>query len=133
MAAQNGLFGKRQAPEPQIDEQSLENMRRMRTLEERYTTLERRSQITEENMIAHHRKISSDIKVLSQELRDVRKLVMEFSERFDSLLHELQGFARTEDVEVLKKYISYWEPVNFVTRNEAERIISEILQEKHSE
>jgi hypothetical protein len=133
MATQNGLFGKRQAPEPQIDEQSLENMRRMRTLEERYTTLERRSQITEENMIAHHRKISSDIKELNQDLRDVRKLVMDFSERFDSLLKELQGFARTEDVEVLKKYISYWEPVNFVTRNEVERIISDILQEKQAE
>jgi len=33
-------------------------------------------------------------------------------------------------VESLKKYIELWEPLNFVTREEVEKIVKESLEEK---
>ena len=38
--------------------------------------------------------------------------------------------AKKEDVEVLQKYINLWEPVNFATRKEVEKLFSELKSEK---
>ncbi len=33
-------------------------------------------------------------------------------------------------IKVLEKYVNMWEPLNFVTRKEVERIVREVLEEK---
>ncbi|MBI4448282.1 hypothetical protein HY643_04840, partial [Candidatus Woesearchaeota archaeon] len=42
----------------------------------------------------------------------------------------LTSFAKKENVKVLEKYINLWNPLNFVTREEAKRIAKEVLEEK---
>ena len=37
------------------------------------------------------------------------------------------GCAKTEDVQVLDRYINLWEPANFVTRTEVEKIVDEAI------
>ncbi len=132
MAAEGGLFRKRQElqqPQP-LEQDLMELARRSRTLEERYSNLEKRSQVTEENMIAHHRKIASELKTINDDISEIKKAVAELNDKMQTLISELRDFSRKEDVEVLKKYISYWDPVKFVTQNEVEKIVGEMLEEK---
>ena len=41
------------------------------------------------------------------------------------LVKELKMSATKEELSVLQKYLSYWEPLNFVTRQELDKILSE--------
>jgi len=127
---QQGLFRKKSAPEPEPNQAFLELVRRSRMLEERYSNLERRSQVMEENMLEHHRKLSGEIRLLNSDVADVKKAIEDLNEKLQYLAAELQNFARKEDVQVMKKYLDYWEPLNFVTQNRVEKIVKELMEEK---
>ncbi len=127
---QQGLFRKRGEPEPQPDSGILELTRRSRTLEERYSTLERRSQMLEENVLEHNRKLSSEIRLINEDISELKKSFSELAEKMHYITAELQEFARREEVQVIKKYLDYWEPMRFVTQEQVERIIADVLDGK---
>lgn len=127
---QQGLFRKRGEPEPQPDSRLFELARRSRTLEERYSSLERRNQVMEENVLEHNRKLSSEIRLMNDDIRELKKGVSELTEKMHYLAAELQDFARRDEVQVIKKYLDYWEPMRFVTHDQVEKIINEIIDEK---
>ncbi len=104
--------------------------RRSRTLEERYSGLERRSQVLEENVLEHNRKLSSEIRLINDDIRELKKNVSELTEKMHYLAAELQEFARRDEVQVIKKYLDYWEPMRFVTQERVEKIVNEIMEEK---
>ena len=108
----------------------LDVMRRSRALEERYSGLERRSQLIEQNMVESNRKLSSELRLLNEDVADIRKSVADLNEKLQLLAAELQSFSRKEDVEVIRKYLQYWEPLNFVTQSQVEKIVKELLKEK---
>ncbi len=104
--------------------------RRLRLLEEGFTNLRRFFQVTEENMIAKHKHFSAEIKTLASDIMEIRKEIQEVREKLMLVIRELQTVARKEEVKVLEKYINLWNPVKFVTQNEVEQIISEVLEKK---
>lgn len=107
--------------------------RRLRSLEEKYSNLERRSQVTEENMLSGNRKVKTEIKMTSEELSELKAQVAEVNEKIKAVVRELQGFARTEDVDVIKKYLNLIEPLGFVTQNEVDRIVRQAVEEALNE
>jgi hypothetical protein len=119
------IDGKRevQPPSSSIFHSVADVERRLRTLEERYSTLDRRSQVTEENMINGDRKIRAEIKIINEELPEMKAQISDLVEKVRVLVRELQGFAKTEDVEVIRKYLNLIEPLGFVTQNEVDRIV----------
>ena len=128
--AQQGLFRKRPVQEKQPDNEMIEMVRRSRVLEGRYANLERRAQVLEENMIEHNRKLLASIRSLNQELVDSKKSIADLSEKMGYMAAELKDFARREEVQVMKKYLDYWQPMNFVTMNQVEKIVNEIVSSK---
>lgn len=129
-----GIFGGHKPQQiPEIAELTNEIKdigRRLRTLEERYSNLQTKTQITEQNMISRHKQVSTEIKSFGSEVNDVKKDVMDVKDKILMIIKEIQGYAKSEDVKVLERYISYWQPLNFVTRNEVKDIIEEILKER---
>ncbi len=107
--------------------------RRLRTIEERFSNLERRSQVTEENMLSSDRKIKSEIKLTSSDVSDIKAQIAELTEKIKAVIRELQGFAKIEDVEVIKKYLNLIEPLGFVTQNEVDRIVRQAVEEALSQ
>ncbi|MBI3036768.1 hypothetical protein HYY73_03395 [Candidatus Woesearchaeota archaeon] len=103
--------------------------RRLRTIEERFSNLERRSQVTEENMLTSDRKIKSEIRLTSSDVSDVKAQIAELTEKIKEVIRELQGFARAEDVDVIRKYLNLIEPLGFVTQNEVDRIVRHAVEE----
>ena len=104
--------------------------RRLRLLEEGFTNLRRFFQVTEENMIAKNKHFSAEIKTLTSDINEIRKEIQELKDKLLLVIRELQTVARKEEVKVLEKYINLWNPIKFVSQNEVEQIINEVLEKK---
>ena len=104
--------------------------RRLRLLEEGFTNLRRFFQITEDNAIAKNKYYSAEIKTLTSDINEIRKEIQELKDKLLLVIKELQVVARKEEVKVLEKYINLWNPIKFVTQNEVEQIINEVLDKK---
>lgn len=104
--------------------------RRLRMLEEGFTNLRRFFQVTEENTLTRHKHFAAEIKTLTSDINEVRKEIQEIRDKIGLVIRELQSLARKEEVKVLEKYINLWNPVRFVTQNEIEQIINEVLDKR---
>jgi hypothetical protein len=99
--------------------------RSLKTLEDKYSTLRKKAQVTEQNMITNDKKILSDVRVINSELLDLKTDINDLKEKLTLLVKELKLSATKEEVKILEKYLSYWEPLHFVTRQELDRILAE--------
>lgn len=130
-----GLFGEKKAPTPSpevfgLAEQINNLAARIRISEERIGDLRRRLQFVEQNMIQNHKKAVNDIKMVNDDVHDIKHTITEIQDRIITIIKELRLTARKEDINVLKRYIELWDPVKFVTAEHAEKIAREILAEK---
>jgi len=104
--------------------------RRLRVLEEQYTNIRRKVQVTDQNMLSYHKKNISENKALTMELNEIRHMIDEIQNNILLIIKELKLCAKKEDVNVLQRYINMWEPVNFVTRKEVEKIVEDVISER---
>ncbi len=102
----------------------------LKVIEDRQTNLRRKNQLTEQNMLNMNKKLTSDIKALSLELSETKKQLDEISEKLLQFINELKKCAKKEDVRIIEKYLEFWSPINFVTREEAERMIRENINQE---
>ena len=104
--------------------------RRLRILEESFTNLRRALQVTEENMLSKNKTFATEFKTTMSDISDIKKEINEVKEKILDLVKELKETAKRDEVKVLEKYINFWNPVKFVTQNEVEAIIKEILKKE---
>jgi hypothetical protein len=130
-----GFFSKKAPPAPMGPDPALLNdiatlTRRLRVLEEQYTNTRRRISVMDENMLSYGKKQTEGASTVNSELTELRKMIEDLDDKLVLVIKELKRSARKEDVEVLNKYINMWQPVNFVTREEVERIVKDFLEQK---
>lgn len=104
--------------------------RRLKVLEERYTNIDRRIQMGEQNMLNSHRSLKKEFKATSDEIVELKKELNKIKETMKLIISELKKCAKIDDVKVIEKYINLWDPLKFVTRNQVEKIVNEILDKK---
>ena len=109
------------------------NERRLKMLEERLTNLRSKLQVTEQNMIQKNKLIFEDIRATSLELTDIKKDIQELKEKVLWLVKEMQDFAKREQVEMLKKYLDFWNPFKFVTKNDVEATVRDVIDKMRRE
>jgi len=102
--------------------------RRLRLLEESFTNMRRALQVTEQNMLSKNKTFATEIKTMTSDIHDIKKETADIKDKIISLIKEMQTSAKRDEVKVLEKYINLWNPVKFVTQNEVEVIVKEILQ-----
>ncbi|MBW2976863.1 hypothetical protein KY347_05445 [Candidatus Woesearchaeota archaeon] len=107
--------------------------RRLRLIEESFTNIRMALQVTEQNMLSKNKAFSTDIRTLNSDVRDINKEISEIKERIIDMVKELKESAKREEVKVLEKYLDYWSPIKFVTQNEVEEVVREILRRIDSE
>lgn len=136
-AKKPGIFASKQEAVPSFASDmtdQLRNMsRRLRILEERYANQRKNAQVSEHNLVGENKKTQAQIRTIQTDIDDIKKQLYEMKQKFDLIGAELQDVAKREDVIVLEKYINLWEPVNFVTRSEVEKLIQFILDSKEKE
>ncbi len=113
-----------QAPDPVI--QGMTDLsRRLRVLEERYTVLRRKGQLAEENFIRDMQELRDSVEMVSEEATALRRLLVEVDDKLDRFLEQAKNAAPREDVLLLKKYIEMWDPMQYLTREEARRLLEQ--------
>lgn len=138
MDNQEGIFGQQKkggmfshkAPPPITSPPSSqinETVRRMRILEERYTNLQTRFQLTEQNMLSRNKSFSTEFKTIISDIHELKREIEDMKNKMLMMIKELQSSARKDELKVLERYINMWEPVKFVTHDEIEDIVKEIL------
>ena len=99
-------------------------------LEESITNIRRALQVTEQNMIGKNKVFATEIRTLTSDISDIKQDIAEIKEKILELVKELQTTAKRDEVKVLEKYINFWNPVKFVTQNEVESVVKEILKKE---
>ena len=94
--------------------------RRLRTIEERYTNIDRKVELNEKNMIEWHKGTITELKTILSDFTELKKEINELKETVRAVVRNMQGFAKKDDVAVMKKYLELWEPIHFVTQEQVE-------------
>jgi len=105
---------------------------RLKIIEERYSELRKKLMLIEQNMLSHHKKAMGEIKVLHSEITDTNSKINEIQEKILLIVKELRLTAKREDIDVMKKYVELWNPMRFITKEQVENIVEEVLGQKTS-
>ncbi len=131
-----GLFGKKKETSPpcagygDISTQLGEISRRLRILESRNTELNRKIELIEKNMLGERKRFNTELKTFDSDVLELKKEVNDMKEKTDMMAGEFKNLAAKEDIEAVKKYVELWEPINFVTREEVEEIVKDMMENK---
>lgn len=104
--------------------------RRLRVMEEQLTNIRRKMQVTDQNMLSFQKKNTTELKSVNLEINELRRVLEDMQNNILLIIKELRLCAKKEEVTVLQRYVNMWEPVNFVTRREVDKIIEEALAER---
>jgi hypothetical protein len=102
--------------------------RRLRLLEENFTNQRKALQVTEQNMLGKNKVFATEIRTINSDISDIKQELAELREKMLEMVRELNEAAKREEVKVLEKYINFWDPVKFVTQNEVEGLVKEIMK-----
>ena len=102
----------------------------IKILEDRYSNLRKKTQLTDQSLLDVQREFEKERKVLNEDLMDLKVKVNEISNELKNMSDELDDAAKKDDVRVLEKYLDLWNPMKFLTRAEAEKIIEDELKRR---
>jgi len=100
----------------------------LKILEERYSTLKERTQVSEQNMIEMEKELRGDIKMLSEDVMDIKRELKDLNDKLRLISAEIKNLVNKNDFKVMERYVDMWQPMNFVTREE----LNKLLEEKKS-
>jgi hypothetical protein len=106
-----------------------EIMRRLRVLEERYTNLRKKNQLTDQNMLEDTKNMSDEIKVIQSTMTELKKEISEVNNKMKKLEEEISQSVSKREIKLLSKYLDLWQPLEFIRKEEAKHIIENVIEE----
>ena len=91
---------------------------RLKILEERYNTLRKKSQLTEQNIIESDKNNFNELRLMQENLLEVKKSVKNLTEKLSLLTDEIKTFASKNEFTILQRYVDFWQPMDFATRKD---------------
>lgn len=104
----------------------------LRILEERYSNLRDRLQVSEQNIIMMDKELRSDLKMLSEDVLELKREINDINDKLRIISSEIKNLVNKHEFKVVERYIDLWQPMNFVTRNELKKLLEEKLKERLS-
>ena len=92
-------------------------------LESKVNTLLREVDLLKNNSMKKNDDLKKEVKLLAEELLDVKHEQDRALQKMDLIINELRRTAGIEEVMTLKKYMELWNPLNFVSQRDLERVI----------
>ena len=99
---------------------------RLKILEERYGTLRKKFEVTEQNIVESDKSHYEEIRLLNENVLEVKRAMKDLADKVNLLTDEIQGFTNKNEFTVLKRYVEFWQPLDFVTRKE----VNDFLRKK---
>jgi predicted transcriptional regulator len=103
--------------------------KRLKIIEDRYLTIRKKTQITDQNMLETSSKFNDEIRSINDELTKLKITMKDMNEKIDQMISEMKGLAKQQDLLTLSKYVDFWKQFNFVTKEQLEREIKYRTQE----
>ncbi|MFH1212154.1 MAG: hypothetical protein V1659_04490 [Candidatus Woesearchaeota archaeon] len=94
---------------------------RLKILEDRYSSLRKKTQVSDQNMIETEHDVWNEIKTINDDLIELKKRINSIVHQISQMNEELKNTASKYDLKIIEKYLDMWQPMNFVTREELER------------
>jgi hypothetical protein len=110
-----------QAPPTPQPTHEVDTLRHLRVLEERIVNLRRKAQLTDDKLLQAEQKLTNEVKAFTQELTELRRSMADMQENLKTVQAEMAHAASQYDLKALEKYVAYWEPLAFVTKDELVR------------
>ncbi len=98
---------------------------RLKVLEERYANLSRREQLSEQTMMRFEKELRSDLRALQERLLETRKHVSDVREKLETMKGQVAKAADKHELRVIEAYLNMIQPMQFVTRAEAKKILED--------
>lgn len=98
----------------------------IRILEDRYYNLRKKTQITDQALLEAQKSFSDEKRILYDQIMEAKMKLQDMVESIEIMRQELKDAVRQKDFKVLEKYLDMWEPLQFVTRDEVERLFEQI-------
>jgi len=73
--------------------------------------------------------LKNEVKVFNEDLLELKREQEKTMQNFNLVVKELKQTAGIEEVITLRKYIEFWNPMNFGTRRDLDRIMETKLME----
>src|SRR3989338_6762218 len=108
-------------PEPDADQARLFVW--VKGLESKVNNLLRELDILKNDYIKKNTALRQEVKALSGEMLEVKREQVKTLEKIDLMIRELKNTAGIEELQTLKKYIDFWNPMHFVTQRDLDRAI----------
>jgi len=99
--------------------------RRLKILEDRYNTLRKKAQTTDENLLNLEKRFAKESKNALADLLELKRDLAALAEKIGQFSSELESNAKRTDLRVLEAYIGFFEPMQFVTRSDLKVALSQ--------
>ena len=102
----------------------------VKSLESKLNGLRREFELVKNNATRSSQDSKQKIHNINSELTDLQHKVSKMDEKLDLIIAELKRTAGSEELDVLKKYIEFWNPMEFVTQRDIERIVEQKIADR---
>lgn len=92
-------------------------------LEGKVNNLLREVNVLKNDFIKKNNKLSQDLKTTSADFLEMKHEQEKVLQKMDLIIKELKQTAGIEEVMTIKKYLEFWNPLNFVTQRDLERAV----------
>ena len=92
-------------------------------LESKLNSLIREVDILKNDLIKKNENLRKNIKVINDDLMEVKHEQEKTTQKMDLIIKELKQTAGIEEVTTLKKYLEFWNPLNFVTQQDLDKAL----------
>lgn len=120
-------------PPTDVSKQVHDIMQRAAYVEERYKTFEGRLRQLQKNVVEHHQELRRLIRDIDKQIVGLKGQVDGITDRMKTFRSEILLRATKEDLAVLQKYVDVWNPFQFVTADQVEDIVREVLSERRKQ
>jgi chromosome segregation ATPase len=97
----------------------------MRVVEDRYNTLRKKLQMTDDELIEAQQSFEKERKVLDEQILECKERIRELESDVKEMKEEITKAVHRRDFRYLKKYVDYWDPSRFITRDEAQSLLDD--------
>ncbi len=92
-------------------------------LESKVNTLLREIDLVKNDTVKKNGELRKEIKVLNEEVLELKRGQEKMGRTMDLIIKELKQTAGKEEIQVLRKYVDFWNPLTFVTQRDVERVV----------
>ena len=97
---------------------------KLKSLESKYNLSRDRLFVINQNMIDQYKISSSELRFVIDELKNMKTDINAVKEALTEISRELSKFVKKEEVKVIEKYVSLWDPLKFVTEDQLKEYLN---------